>query len=174
MATKKAKTAKTVKRSARDSSLVDAVRESAHQIWMAGLGAFAKAQEERDKMFDKVFDALVREGNAIQKRTKALTEEKMSEVSNRVSVVSDQVAKVAGQVQKEATERWDKLESVFEARVERALRRLGVPTMKDVQALQRRVDQVAGAKQAPAKRPAKKVVRKAVKAAPKVARAAAK
>jgi poly(hydroxyalkanoate) granule-associated protein len=170
MATKKAKA---VKRSTKQPNLADAVKESAHQIWMAGLGAFAKAQEERGKVVDKLFDTLVREGTAIQKRTKALTEEKMNEVTSRVSMVSDRVAKVAGQVQKEANERWDKLESVFEARVERALRRLGVPTTKDLQALQKRVNQMA-AKKPVAKKPVRKQARKAVKAVAKAVESEAK
>ena len=39
--------------------LSSAVKDSAQQIWLAGLGAFAKAQEEGSK----VFDALVKEGS---------------------------------------------------------------------------------------------------------------
>ena len=41
-----------------DSALAGTVKESAQQIWLAGLGAFAKAQEEGSK----VFEALVKEG----------------------------------------------------------------------------------------------------------------
>jgi len=48
-----------------DKQLADAVRTSAQQIWQAGLGAFAKAQEEGGKVFAK----LVKEGTALQKRT---------------------------------------------------------------------------------------------------------
>lgn len=109
--------------------LAAAIKESAHQIWLAGLGAFAKAQEEGSK----VFEALVREGNSIQKRTMQMTEDRVGEVTSRV-------AKMAGEVQKQANTSWDKLESVFEERVERALQRLGVPTSKEVQALTRRVE----------------------------------
>ncbi len=109
--------------------LANAIKESAHQIWLAGLGAFSKAQEEGNK----VFEALVREGNSIQKRTMQMTEDKVNEVTSRV-------AKMAGQVQKQANTSWDRLESVFEERVERALQRLGVPTSKEVQALTKRVE----------------------------------
>ena len=48
-----------------DSQLAGAIKESAQEIWLAGLGAFAKAQEEGQK----VFKALVREGGSMQKRT---------------------------------------------------------------------------------------------------------
>ncbi len=36
-----------------DSKLAQTVRESAQQIWLAGLGAFSKAQAEGSKMFDR-------------------------------------------------------------------------------------------------------------------------
>ena len=119
---------------ASDSHLAAAVKDSAQQIWLAGLGAFAKAQEEGQK----VFGALVKEGNAIQKRTMKVTEDKVSEVSSSVS-------KIAGQFQKQANGTWDKLETVFEQRVERALGRLGVPSNKDVSELSKKVDQLTAA-----------------------------
>lgn len=129
--------------------LAAAIKESAHQIWLAGLGAFAKAQEEGTK----VFEALVREGNSIQKRTMQATEDKVGEVTTRV-------AKMAGEVQKQANTSWDKLESVFEERVERALQRLGVPTSKEVQELTRRVEALtASVHKLGGARPAKKTAR---------------
>ncbi|MCK7497691.1 MAG: phasin family protein [Comamonadaceae bacterium] len=44
----------------------------------------------------------------------------------------DQIGKLAGGLQKQANGTWDKLETVFEERVERALTRLGVPTNKEI------------------------------------------
>ena len=168
MVTKKPKAKTTAKRATNDGNLAASVKKSAHQIWMAGLGAFGKAQDERSK----VFETLVREGNAIQKRTMALTEDKMSEVSQRVSKVTDKVAKVAGQVQKEATHRWDKLEAVFEERVERALRRLGVPSTNEIRTLTKRVEQLsADVKKARGKKPA---VKSAVKTAKTTVKSAKK
>lgn len=114
---------------AEGKQLASAVRDSAQQIWLAGLGAFAKAQEEGGK----VFDALVREGTSIQRRTRAMTEEKIGEVTGKVT-------KAAGDIGKQANKSWDRLEQVFEDRVSRALTRLGVPTSKDIQALIARVE----------------------------------
>ena len=109
--------------------LAAAVRDSAQQIWLAGLGAFAKTQEEGGK----VFEALVKEGTRLQRQTRALTEEKIGEMTGKVT-------KAAGDITKQATQSWDKLEQVFEDRVSRALTRLGVPTSKDIQDLIARVD----------------------------------
>jgi poly(hydroxyalkanoate) granule-associated protein len=150
---KKMKSAADVK--ADNSQLAAAIKESAQQIWLAGLGAFAKAQEEGTK----VFETLVKEGGSIQMRTRAVAEEKLGEVTGKVT-------KVAGEVSKQATQSWDKLEQVFEQRVERALNRLGVPTSKEIQALIARVEelnasvQALGGKSVKASRPAVKVAAK--------------
>jgi poly(hydroxyalkanoate) granule-associated protein len=152
-----------------DKQLAEAVRTSAQQIWQAGLGAFAKAQEEGGKVFAK----LVKEGTDLQKRTQKMAEDK-------VSGVSDTVSKMADNVSKQASGSWDKLEQVFEDRVSRALTSLGVPTQKDIQILTKRVEELSKAvatlsgKKAPAasKAAAAKpaaVKKPAVKAAPKKA-----
>lgn len=107
-----------------DNQLADAVRDSAQQIWLAGLGAFAKAQQEGNK----VFEALVREGSVLQRRTLPVTEDRLGEITGRVT-------KAAGEISRHATESWDKLEQVFENRVARALARLGVPAARDIQEL---------------------------------------
>jgi poly(hydroxyalkanoate) granule-associated protein len=112
---------------AKDNELAQTVRESAHQIWLAGLGAFAKAQEEGVK----VFDALVKEGRTIEARTRKLAESKVADVTGTV-----------GKATKSATATWDKLEQVFENRVARALQRLGVPTNKDIHSLAKRVEEL--------------------------------
>jgi len=114
-----------------DAKLAGTVKESASQIWLAGLGAFSKAQEEGSK----VFDALVREGLSIQRKTQAAAEEKISEASNKMaSMATDISSKASGQ--------WDKLETIFEERVSRAMKKLGVPTAREIDALAARVDEL--------------------------------
>ncbi len=169
------------KQQSKEAQLANAIRESAQQIWLAGLGAFSKARADRAK----VFEQLVKEGKNIQLRTKALAEERLGEVTGRVSEVKDRMNKMG----RSATDSWDRLEQVFEERVSRALGRLGVPTSKDVQGLMKRVDELtasvqalggkapaagkpaakkAAAKKAAAKKPAprKAAAKKAAKPAP--------
>lgn len=117
-----------------DSQLAAAIKDSAQQIWLAGLGAFAKAQEEGQK----VFNTLVKQGTVLQKRTRQMTGEKVEEVTGRVN-------RMTSDFQKQASESWDKLEQVFEDRVARALNRLGVPTNKDVSALAKQVETLTAA-----------------------------
>lgn len=111
--------------------LAETIKDSAQQIWLAGLGAFSKAQEEGGR----VFEALVKEGVGLQRKTQSVAEGKLSEASSRMtSMASDLSSKAAGQ--------WDKLEGIFEERVSRALKKLGVPTSRDIDALAARVEEL--------------------------------
>ena len=150
--------------SASSAQFSNTVKESAQQIWLAGLGAFSKAQEEGGK----VFETLVKEGLAIQRKTQAAAGEKISEATSRMaSMANDLTSKASGQ--------WDKLENIFEDRVSRSLKKLGVPTGKDIDMLVARIDELnravaklsatgttarrtgsAAAKKVPGKRAAKK------------------
>lgn len=145
--------------------LADSVKDSAQQIWLAGLGAFAKAQEEGGK----VFDALVKEGVAIQRKTQAAAEEKLTEATHKMtSMATDLGAKASGQ--------WDKLENIFEDRVAKAMHKLGVPSAKDVEALAARIDELGktveklsantAARTTSAKPAAKRAARKSVPKTP--------
>jgi poly(hydroxyalkanoate) granule-associated protein len=118
----------------KDGHLAGAVKDSAQQIWLAGMGAFSKAQAEGGK----VFEALVKEGLSLQRKTQAVAEERINEVTGKVSEMAQTVTTKAGQ-------NWDKLESIFEARTAKALNKLGVPTAKDVESLIKRVDELAAA-----------------------------
>ena len=117
------------KGTAGSAQFASTVKESASQIWLAGLAAFAKAQQEGTK----AFDALVKEGVAIQRKTQAAAEEKISEATNRMaSMATDISSKASGQ--------WDKLETIFEERVSRAMQKMGVPSARDLEALTARIE----------------------------------
>ena len=98
------------------------------------MGAFAKAQAEGRQ----VFEALVKEGASLQKKTQAAAEERFGDVSSKMTSMADDVTAKAGK-------QWDKLESIFEERTAKALKKLGVPTSKDVEALMARIDALVGA-----------------------------
>ena len=119
--------------------LSGAVKESAQQIWLAGLGAFSKAQEEGGK----VFGNLVNEGLSIQRKTQAVAEEK-------ISAATSKMASMATDIQSKAGHQWDKLENIFEDRVAKALSKLGVPSAKDIAALNARIDALQKSTKAPA------------------------
>ena len=103
-------------------------KESAEQIWLAGLGAFSKAQQEGGK----VFNVLVQDGLALQKQAQAMAQEQFQAASSRFEDLTSKVSE-------RAAEPLDKLESLFEQRVAKALQRLGIPSAHDLQALQAQI-----------------------------------
>ena len=129
------------------------VMESAQQIWLAGLGAFSKAQTEGRK----AFDGLISQGEKLEQHTRHVAE-------STLETAKEQASKTIGM----ATGQFDKLEQVFEDRVHKSLNRLGVLTSKDVEALSGQVADlseavrglVAQEKRAPAKTAAKPVAKK--------------
>lgn len=108
------------------------VMDSAHQIWLAGLGAFAKAQEEGSKWFD----ALVTEGAALDAKTRQHAEASANELRGNVGSAVDNV-------RARTLQAWDRLEKVFEGRVSRAIDHLGIPGQEELKALARRVEEMA-------------------------------
>jgi len=114
-----------------DEQLAEAVRASAQQIWQAGLGAFAKAHGNGGN----VFAELVREGTELQQQTRQLVE-------GKAKGAKATIAKAADKVGKRASGSWDKLEQVFEDRVSRSLKRLGVPSQSDIDQLAKQVEQL--------------------------------
>ena len=117
-----------------DSQLAQTVKDSAQQIWLAGLGAFAKAQGSGGK----VFETLMKEGVNLQRKTQATAGEKIGDMADKMTAM-------AGEVGHKANAQWDKLETIFEERTARALARLGVPSAKQLAALTARVDALAAA-----------------------------
>jgi poly(hydroxyalkanoate) granule-associated protein len=110
------------------------VLESSRQIWLAGLGAFSRAQAEGTK----VFEALVKQGEALESRTKKAAFDTAAAATGVAKARAKEVQAMAGGT-------WDKLEQVFEDRVARALGKLGVHTQSDVERLAQRVDALSDA-----------------------------
>jgi poly(hydroxyalkanoate) granule-associated protein len=106
-----------------------AVLDSSRHIWLAGLGAFSRAQAEGTK----VFESLVKQGESLESKTRKAA-------SNTAALARGAATAKVKEVQKGVGGTWDKLEQVFEHRVERALSKLGVYTQNDVERLAKRVD----------------------------------
>ena len=142
--------------------------DTAQQIWSAGVGALVRAQGEGTDMFE----ALVKKGMSLEAQTRKLA-------NGKVDVVRGAVEDRVENVREKATDTWDRMEKVFEDRVQRALTRLGVPTREDLNSLTKRVEaltvELRKQNKAPVAKkpaiPAKKTAKKAVvaKKASKVA-----
>lgn len=122
-----------------DQQLAQAVRTSAQQIWQAGLGAFFKAQQEEQAAAgggEQAFQRLVEEGSVLQQRVRASSGQDGDEETPARENGGD------GGEAAEAPRSWDKLEQVFEDRVVRALGGIGVPSKRDIDALQEQIAQL--------------------------------
>lgn len=108
-----------------DPQLAAKIKDSARQIWLAGLGAYTKAEEDTGRFFDR----LVQEGEQLENKTRGVVEKQIKSVEDRVGDVKDR-----------ATGTWDKLENMFDERVSGALRRLGIHRREEIEALERRIE----------------------------------
>jgi poly(hydroxyalkanoate) granule-associated protein len=153
---KKAKAKQAAGEAVAAKDMAQGVLNSSHQIWLAGLGAFSRAQQEGTKLFE----ALVKQGEQLQDRTKQVASQTATAARGAASAKAREMQHIAGGT-------WDKLEQVFEHRVERALSKLGVYTQNDVQRLAARVDELAEAVNKLVKAPARKAQAKPTGAKPK-------
>jgi poly(hydroxyalkanoate) granule-associated protein len=148
--------------------LAQAVLDSSHQIWLAGLGAFAKAQQGGTK----VFESLVKQGEGVEAKTRNIAAARAHAARGAATAKAKKMQAMAGGT-------WDKLEQVFENRVARALGRLGVYSSSDVERLAQRVDELTeavdallkaqGIQRRPAASPVEKMVKGAVRSATRTA-----
>ncbi|MCQ6262039.1 phasin family protein [Alcanivorax sp. MM125-6] len=102
------------------------LRKYTHQIWLAGLGAYARAEEEGSGFFD----ALVEAGREVERRAK--------EKTPRVEDIKERVRHHTG-------ETIDRMEKAFDDRLGKALSRLGIPNKREVDALRQRVQELTDA-----------------------------
>jgi poly(hydroxyalkanoate) granule-associated protein len=103
------------------------VKDSAQQIWQAGLGAIAKAQEEGSKLYEN----LVKEGSPLQQTTQ--------QAQTQLAQAAEKMSHLASQMGESASGQIDKLEVIFEKQVAKALQGMGLPTAQDLADLEARV-----------------------------------
>jgi len=111
---------------------------TAQQIWQAGLGALAKAQAGAPK----VFDDLMREGGKIQG---GALDAAQKAVMHAFRGARQTVDRRVDTVKEQAGETWDNLEKIFQARVQRAMAQIGVPSAEEFAALKREVAALSAA-----------------------------
>ena len=103
------------------------LRKYTHQIWLAGLGAFARAEEEGSKLFDTLVDV----GKDLESKTRDISETRVEEIKERV--------------RSRTGETMGKMEKAFDERLNKALSKLGIPNKREVEALQKRVQELTAA-----------------------------
>ncbi|WPC36089.1 phasin family protein [Acinetobacter sp. YWS30-1] len=99
-------------------------RKYTKQIWLAGLGAFSRAEEEGNKLFD----SLVKVGEELESKT--------------LDIADQTVEKVSEKARESVTDTKDKVEKLIDNSVHHSLNRIGLVTLKDVQHLERLILQL--------------------------------
>lgn len=99
-------------------------RKYTKQIWLAGLGAFSRAEEEGNKLFD----SLVKVGEELESKT--------------VDIADQTVEKVSEKARESVTDTKDKVEKLIDNSIHHSLNRIGLVTLKDVQHLERLILQL--------------------------------
>ena len=100
------------------------VKDVAEQIWLAGLGAYTKMENEGSKWFD----SLVKDGERLEEKTRDLVDRQWAFYRDKVNEVKGKVE----EVKDKATHSIDRIEKIFDERVSSALSRLNIPSKKDI------------------------------------------
>jgi poly(hydroxyalkanoate) granule-associated protein len=132
-------------------------------VFLAGLGALSNTR----KAGQKTFETLVKQGESFRKGATDKTESLIDDVQDAIrSMAGDAQSKATGLIdQMRDTPQMDKLQSVFDARIDKALDRLGVASKQDLDKLNKKLDRALlnlATKKA-AKKAAKKTAKKAAK-----------
>lgn len=101
----------------KEKKIQDELLESAHTVWLAGLGALATAGDEGSKLFKK----LVERGKELEAKGKV----------------------EFGKAKEKVESRWEELEKKIDEKVATALHRFGVPTREEIRDLTRRVEELS-------------------------------
>ena len=107
------------------------VNDVAGQIWLAGLGAYAKVEKEGTKWFD----TLVKDGERLEEKTRELVDRQWTFYRDKVDDVRGKVEEVRDM----ATSSIDRIEKAFDERVANALARLNIPSKQDIDQLNREI-----------------------------------
>jgi len=118
------KTAKNKSRSSVERRSMLDFRKYTKQIWLAGLGAFSRAEEEGNKLFD----SLVKVGEELESKTADIADQTVERVSEKAK--------------ESVTETKDKVDKLIDHSVHHSLNRIGLVTLKDVQHLERLILQL--------------------------------
>ena len=106
--------------------------QAVQQVWLAGMGAIARAQKEGPAAFQDAVSEGIKlfshSGTSAQRRVRDVLGTAQETWQTRV-----------GGEREQAQETWDNLEALFQSRVQRAMHKLGVPTAAEIRELSRRV-----------------------------------
>ena len=139
---------------------VPALRDSVEQIWLAGLGAVAMTGDEGVRLFG----SLVRRGADVDRAARHRMDDMLRDARTRADTLQREMRALPAEVTTRAT---TAIEHTLDDGVRTLLDRVGIPTQRELRALERRVEGLTTALAAPRRREARKA--RPAKAAPATA-----
>ena len=121
------------------SSVLSDAKVYARKIWLAGLGAYAKAGQEGSEYFKE----LVKSGEGVEKQGKKLVNEQVDAANSQIDSVKSTVTSNVSSVKGKFEVQIDKIEKAFDNRVASALNRMGIPSKQDVEVLSAKLDELS-------------------------------
>ncbi len=122
-----------------NAGLFDDVKGYARKIYLAGLGAYAKAGAEGVEYFKE----LVKAGEGVESKGKKLVDEQVEAANSQIESVKQSVNSNVTSVKGKVEVQLDKIEKAFDTRVASALNRIGIPSKQDVEALSAKLDELS-------------------------------
>lgn len=117
------------------ASWTGGIEKYSRQIWLAGLGAYARGAADGHKQFE----ALVKEGEKAEKQARGEIDK---QIDKQVETAKVAAGTKAGGLKEKPLGKWGELEDAFDARLDSAVSRLGLPTREEIASLQQKVDLV--------------------------------
>ena len=117
------------------ASWMGGIEKYSRQIWLAGLGAYARGAADGHKQFE----ALVKEGEKAEKLARGEIDK---QIDKQVETAKVAVGTKASDLKEKSLGKWGELEDAFDARLDSAVSRLGLPTREEIASLQQKVDLV--------------------------------
>ena len=109
--------------------------QAVQQIWLAGMGAMARGQRDGPAAFQ---DAVI-EGLRLLNRSRSAAQ---GMVRDAFESAQETLQLRVGSAREQAQETMDNIEALFQSRVQRVMRQMGVPTAEEIRILTRRVSEL--------------------------------
>ncbi|QQN26879.1 phasin family protein [Pseudomonas syringae group genomosp. 3] len=116
------------------ASTLSDVRLYARKIWLAGLGAYSRVNEEGTQYVK----ALIRTGEQTEKEVLKTVDETRVAANSEIESIKGEVSGVKGRVDAQL----GRIEGAFDRRVAKALNRIGIPSKYDVDTLSAKLDEL--------------------------------
>ena len=121
------------------AGVLDDVLGYARKIYLAGLGAYAKAGAESAEYFK----ALVAAGENVESQGKKLVDQQVEVANIQLQSAKEVVSGNLSSVKNKVEVQLDKIEKAFDTRVAAALNRIGIPSRQDVEALSAKLEELS-------------------------------